>query len=77
MADFLEWVRSLGSSLVIEFPTREDPMVQALLARKRDEAHPDYDREWFERSLAERFDVERTEELASGARVLYFASPRD
>ena len=75
VADFVLWLRELEAALVIEFPTREDPRVRRLLARKGPVAHPDYDRESFERALAERFDVERTEELASGTRVLYFARP--
>jgi SAM-dependent methyltransferase len=74
--EFLSWLRELGTAVVIEFPTREDPRVQALLARKRPGAHPDYDLEPFERALEERFSVARREELASGTRVLYFAAPR-
>jgi SAM-dependent methyltransferase len=74
--EFLAWLRELGTALVIEFPTRDDPRVARLLARKRRGAHPDYDREPFERALAERFDVERSEELAGGTRILYFGRPR-
>ena len=74
--EFLSWLAELGTSLVIEFPTRDDPRVGALLMRKKPGAHPDYDREPFERALAERFEIERTEELASGTRILYFALPR-
>ena len=44
--------------------------------RKKAGAHPDYDRDSFERALADRFEIERTEELASGTRVLYHANPR-
>jgi SAM-dependent methyltransferase len=74
--EFLSWLAELGTSLVIEFPTRDDPRVVSLLQRKKAGAHPDYDREPFERALAERFDVERTEELAGGSRILYHAQPR-
>jgi hypothetical protein len=74
--EFLDWLASLGTSLVIEFPTREDPMVKKLLAPKRDGLHPDYEREYFERSLSEAFDVERRERLKSGTRLLYFARPK-
>ena len=66
----------LRTALVIELPTREDPRVAALLMRKKAGAHPDYDRDSFERALADRFEIERTEELASGTRVLYHANPR-
>jgi len=73
---FLSWLRELGTALVIEFPTRDDPRVAGLLARKRPGAHPDYDVEPFEQALAERFVVERREELAGGTRLLFFARPR-
>jgi SAM-dependent methyltransferase len=74
--EFLAWLRELGTALVIEFPTRDDPRVARLLARKRPGAHPDYDREPFERALGERFEFDRSEELAGGRRILYFARPR-
>jgi hypothetical protein len=76
LADFLDWLYGLETALVIEFPTRKDPMVRRLLARKRDDAHPDYHLDWFERCLAERFEIERSEELAGGERVIYVARPR-
>ena len=74
--EFVDWLASLGSALVIEFPTREDPMVQQLLAPKRDGLHPDYELGFFERCLGEAFEVERSERLQSGTRVLYFARPK-
>ena len=74
--EFVDWLASLGCSLVIEFPTREDPMVQKLLAPKRDGLHPDYELGFFERCLGEAFEVERSERLESGTRVLYFARPK-
>lgn len=76
VAEFLDWLRSLECALVIEFPTPDDPMVRRLLDRKRPGDHPDYERDFFERALRERFEIERSEELATGARVLYLARPR-
>jgi len=76
VAELMDWLAGLGTSLVIEFPTREDPMVQKLLAPKRDGLHPDYERESFEGVLSEAFDVERRERLESGTRLLYFARPK-
>ena len=76
VASFLDWLRDLGSSVVIEFPTPDDPMVARLLARKREHDHPDYRRDWFERNLAERFEVIDSLELGGGSRVLYRARPR-
>jgi hypothetical protein len=74
--EFVDWLASLGAALVIEFPTREDPMVQKLLAPKREGLHPDYELDYFERTLGEAFDVERSERLESGTRVLYHARPK-
>lgn len=74
--EVVDWLRSLGAALVIEFPTREDPKVEQLLAAKRSGTHLDYDREFFERCLGEAFEVERSERLTSATRILYFARPR-
>jgi len=75
IADFLEWARDLGTTLLIEFPKRTDPMVRALLANKHEGANPDYDLGIFERELERRFTVEAREELPSGDRVLFLARP--
>jgi SAM-dependent methyltransferase len=72
---FLDALGELGSALVIEFPTPDDTMVARLLARKRPTDHPDYRRDWFERCLAERFEVGDSLELGAGTRVLYHARP--
>ncbi|HEV2874859.1 MAG TPA: hypothetical protein VGW14_06885 [Thermoleophilaceae bacterium] len=74
--EFVDWLASLGAGLVIEFPTREDPMVKKLLAPKRDGLHPDYELGFFERTLKEAFEVVRSERLESGTRVLYHARPK-
>jgi hypothetical protein len=76
VTEIVDWLASLGSALVIEFPTRDDPMVQKLLAPKREGLHPDYELEFFERTLNEAFEVQRSERLESGTRVLYFATPK-
>jgi hypothetical protein len=76
VAEFVDWLAELGCSLVIEFPTREDPMVKRLLAGKREGEHTDYELGYFERTLAEAFDIEKRERLGSGTRVLYFARPK-
>jgi SAM-dependent methyltransferase len=73
--DFVNWLAALGGALVIEFPTREDPMVRKLLARKREGLHPDYETTAFERCLGEAFEIRRREKLSSGTRVVYFATP--
>jgi SAM-dependent methyltransferase len=70
LKEFIDWLAALETTLVIEFVTREDPMVQALLRHKRDD-YVDYERASFERCLAEAFDVLKCEVLSSGTRILY------
>jgi precorrin-6B methylase 2 len=74
MVEFLEWLSDLGGDLVIEFVTRQDPMVATLLRNKEDQ-YADYDRDVFERELAARFTILRQQPLASGTRVMYHARP--
>lgn len=76
VAEYVDWLRELGAAVVIEFVRRNDPMVERLLAAKREDNHPDYDEAFFERVLGEAFAVERREELPSGTRVLYHVRPR-
>jgi hypothetical protein len=76
VSEVVEWLAGLGAALVIEFPTREDPMVQKLLAPKREGLHPDYELGFFERCLGEAFTIDRRERLGSGTRVLFFARPK-
>lgn len=75
VAEFLDWLAGLGTELVIEFPTREDPMVRRLLDRKAPGANPDYETEAFERELSDRWRIDRRETLPSGTRILYRAAP--
>ena len=72
LREFIAWLASLGTALVIEFVTRDDPMVQALLRHKADH-YTDYDLAYFERCLAEAFEVKQQETLESGTRRLYYA----
>jgi hypothetical protein len=75
LRSFLDWLAELGTEVIVEFPTREDPMVQRLLGRKGPGANPDYETDAFERALDERWRVERREVLPSGTRILYRAIP--
>ncbi len=73
--EFLDWLASLGAHLVLEFVTKEDPMVRRLLLNKEDR-YADYEQPVFERLLEERFEVLRSLPLESGTRTLYFAQTR-
>ena len=75
LAELVAWLRSLDATLVVEFVAPEDPMAKRLLDRKPARLPAAYDRPTFERLLGEAFAIERTEELASGARVLYLCRP--
>jgi hypothetical protein len=72
--EFLDWLRALDTALVIEFPDREDPMVERLLSGKRDGSNPDYDAAVFESALAERFTIDQKSPV-SETRTLYEARP--
>jgi ribosomal protein L11 methylase PrmA len=74
LASFLAWLGSLGTSLVIEFISKEDPMVQQLLLNK-DDTYDDYNRPCFESCLKKFFRVENSLELPGGSRFLYYATP--
>jgi len=72
LREFITWLASLGTALVIEFVTRDDSMVQTLLRHKADH-YTDYDLTYFERCLADAFAIDQQETLASGTRRLYYA----
>ena len=72
LGEFISWLASLGTALVIEFVTRDDPMVQTLLRHKADH-YTDYDLAYFERCLADAFEIDQQEMLESGTRLLYYA----
>jgi len=74
LSDFIDWLASLGSAVVIEFVTKEDPMVKILLRNKADN-YKDYEFSAFELSMANSFKIIQRKRLASGTRILYFAEP--
>lgn len=75
LREALGWLADLGATLVVEFVDRDDAMTQRLLSRKQPDANPDYTREWFERLLAGRCEVERHIDVTP-TRRLYLARPR-
>jgi SAM-dependent methyltransferase len=76
LTELLDSFVTAGGSLVVEWVEPSDPQAQRLLAPKRAGLHGDYNRAEWERLLFERFDIERTQELNDGLRVLYLAHPR-
>ena len=73
--ELLEWFRSLGGRLIIEFVERDDPQVRSLL-RNRSDLCPDYSREKFDRLFAQRFEILESRPLPSSTRILFHAVPR-
>jgi hypothetical protein len=71
---FVDWLAEVGAPLAIEFPTRDDPMDPP--RREARGRHPDYELDFFERRPGEGFDVRRREQLGSGTRVLFYATPK-
>jgi hypothetical protein len=72
LPNFVDWLTGLAPNLVVEFVTRDDPMVQALL-RPKDDPCADYDLAVFERRLGACMQIVRREVLSPGTRLLYFA----
>lgn len=74
LPEFVAWLASLGSHLVIEFVTKDDPMVAKLLRNKEDIYH-DYEQPVFEACLEEHFEIVRRQAVQDGLRTLYYARP--
>jgi hypothetical protein len=74
LTDFVRWLAELGAPAVVEFVTREDPMVQRLL-RYRRETFDEYDLPVFERCAAECFRMIEREVLPGGTRVMFHLQP--
>lgn len=75
MEEFVDWLAQLGADLIIEFVSKEDPMVQVLL-RHRIDQYTEYHIEAFERMLRSHFDIAKQVQLTSGTRTLFFAKQR-
>ena len=74
LAEVVDWLASFRAEVILEFPTKQDRMVQALLRNKRDQ-YDDYSRESLEAQLRRHFDVGLCESLPSGERTLHHAVP--
>lgn len=72
LKEIIEWLSELDSDLIIEFVTKQDPMVHQLL-RNKDDIYKDYKQEYFERCLSARFSIVRQETFNSGTRIIYHA----
>lgn len=65
----LDWLIGLAPAGVIEFPSKDDPMVQRLLARRND-IFPDYTEEAFTSLLSERARIVQSRRLSENGRLM-------
>lgn len=72
--EVIDWLASLGGELILEFPSKRDDMVRALLRNKRDQ-YDDYSLENVEHELLKHFEIRLRESLPSGERTLIHAVP--
>lgn len=72
---FMDWLRSLGCSVILEFVNREDEMFRKLLATKTVE-YPDYNLDNFIAEAQKRYDIIDRQPLKDGHREMFFLRPR-
>ena len=75
LQEFIAWLAGLRAAVVLEFITRDDPMVQTLL-RHTDDHYADYELGYFERCVAAAFAIRERQPLACGTRILYYGQPK-
>jgi 2-polyprenyl-3-methyl-5-hydroxy-6-metoxy-1,4-benzoquinol methylase len=68
---FVGWLASLDTDVVIEFVGRDDDKVKQLLRNKADQ-YDDYNPEHFEQCLIEHFSIENRMLLNEGRREIFF-----
>jgi SAM-dependent methyltransferase len=76
LPEVVSWLRSFGGWVVVEFAHVDDVQVRRLLANKPAGLFDDYQRDVFERLLAEQFLVHEQQRLPTGTRTLYLAEPK-
>lgn len=65
----VDWLTSLAPNGIIEFPTKDDPMVKRLLANRED-IFPDYSEGAFMKAVADRAQVVDSKVVSKSGRVL-------
>lgn len=75
IAEIVAFLRSLDATVVLEFPTEDDPMVRRILKNKQVGVHDDYRLARFEAAAGTAFTVARREELSGGTRVMFELEP--
>lgn len=70
---FVDWLASMGTDIVIEMVTKEDAMVKKLLLNK-DDIYNDYETEFLEACLEKHFVIEERMAYHNDTRILYYAT---
>jgi hypothetical protein len=73
--EFVAWLASLGTDIVIEMVTKEDAMVKKLLLNK-DDIYNDYETEFLEECLDKHFNIEERMSYHNDTRILYYATQK-
>jgi len=73
MEEFVSWLAELSDQLLIEYVSRADDKVKALLRNKEDK-YSDYCRQELEKNLGKYFHVVKQQEMESGNRHLYWCA---
>ncbi len=73
MEEFISWLADLSDQLVIEYVSRSDDKVKALLRNKADK-YSDYSREELEKNLVKYYRIVKQQEMESGNRHLYWCA---
>lgn len=76
LPEVIDWLASLGGEIILEFPSKDDAMVKALLRNKRDQ-YSDYSLDRLESELLKRFRVSNRRSLPSGHRTLFHVIPQN
>ena len=71
---FMDWLRRLNATVIIEFVSREDEMFVSLLANKT-ERYEDYNLAAFEAEARERFSIVDRRKIKGGQRELFVLEP--
>jgi SAM-dependent methyltransferase len=76
ISELVAWLAAFDADVVVEFPHRDDPMVQTLLRRKPQGTHDDYHLAVFEDQLRATFSLRDVDKHPSSLRTVFHVAPR-
>ncbi len=75
LEQLVEWFSQMKATLIIEFVTKQDPMVQTLL-QSREDIFDNYNQQHFEKCLAKKFRIVTKKKIPGNTRIIYHAQPK-